>query len=135
MPPSSLARPGPAADRRRLAPRLPGLRRQLERQRDFRVEQIAHLTAHEGNRSSPGSRAHGPDGSGALHEVRGQLLTGARRALADIDLALAAMDEGRYGRCRGCGSAIPLAVVVAVPTSTSCLRCQDAAPSRRGAPC
>lgn len=126
--PSLAPPPAPVpVDRRPLPRHLPGLRRELERQRDFRIEQLAHLTTHWRDRSSSagyGPRAHDAEASQALHEVRDLLIAGARQALTDIELALARMREGRYGRCRDCGSTIPLAVLTAVPTSTSCLDCR-----------
>jgi RNA polymerase-binding transcription factor DksA len=48
---------------------------------------------------------------------------GARQALADIDLALARMNDGSYGRCRACDDVIPLAVLTAIPRTTLCLSC------------
>lgn len=112
---------------RRLARHLPGLRRELERQRDFRVEQLAQLLACEGigpSSRGPGPHAHDTDASRALQEVRGLLIAGARRALSDIEVALTRMSQGRYGWCRDCGTSIPLAVLTAVPRSTTCLDCQ-----------
>ena len=59
-----------------------------------------------------------------LHEVDALVLAGARRALADIELALVRMRTGRYGYCRSCDGRIPLVVLEAIPRTTLCLACQ-----------
>jgi RNA polymerase-binding transcription factor DksA len=111
---------------RRLVRQLPALRKELERQRDFRNEQLAHLSAHDENRASLvgyGPRAMDGDAARALDEVRALVAAGARQALADIELALARMNEGTYGRCRACDADIPLAVLTAIPKTTLCQAC------------
>lgn len=126
--PSSLAssRRHPQARSRWLVRHLPALRDELERQRDFRNEQLAHLIAHDENRVSlTGYGPHAMDGDAAraLDEVRAVVAAGARQALADIELALARMNDGNYGRCRACDASIPLAVLTAIPTTTLCRTC------------
>jgi DnaK suppressor protein len=114
---------------RRLVRHLPALREELEKLRDFRHEQLAHLLAHDQNRTSLagyGPRADG-DATRALNEVRALVTAGARQALADIELALTRMNDGNYGRCRACDSAIPLAVLTAIPTTTLCRSCHPPA--------
>jgi RNA polymerase-binding transcription factor DksA len=110
---------------RRLIRQLPTLRKELEKLRDFRHEQLAHLLAHDENRTSLagyGPRADG-DAARALDEVRAVVTAGARQALADIELALTRMNDGNYGRCRACDTAIPLAVLTTIPTTTLCRSC------------
>ena len=110
-----------------LVRRLPALREELERQREFRTEQLAHLVAHDENRTSLvgyGPRAMDGDGARALREVRALVAAGARQALADIELALARMSDGSYGRCRACNAGIPPAVLTAIPSTTLCRACQ-----------
>jgi RNA polymerase-binding transcription factor DksA len=114
---------------RRLDRHLPALRKELEKLHDFRCEQLAHLLAHDRNRTSLtgyGPRADG-DTARALDEVRAVVTAGARQALSDIELALARMNDGCYGRCRACDSGIPLAVLTAVPTTTLCWSCHSPA--------
>jgi DnaK suppressor protein len=110
-----------------IASRLPALRAALEQQRDFRRDQLAELGAHGRARqaSSPvdDSTEQGRDAVSALGEVDALVAVGARRALADIELALARMGTGRYGCCRTCGADIPLLVLEAIPKSTLCLAC------------
>jgi RNA polymerase-binding protein DksA len=48
----------------------------------------------------------------------------ARELLVDIDDALARIDDGTYGRCSGCGAAIPVERLFAVPTARFCVTCQ-----------
>jgi DnaK suppressor protein len=113
-----------------LASRLPDLRAALERQRDFRREQLAQIDLHRTTRALPAKddtvdRAEEP--TSALREVEALVAAGARRALVDIELALARMRTGDYGCCRVCGTAIPLAVLEAIPKTTLCLVCRQAA--------
>jgi DnaK suppressor protein len=96
-----------------LAPdELAALRAALHAERRFRIEQLA---------AAP-SAAVVPDGT-ALAEVHAAVLEGARRALADIDDALASMEQGRYPRCRGCTGSIPLALLRAIPRTRLCPAC------------
>lgn len=46
-----------------------------------------------------------------------------RERLADVDAALKAMDEGAYGTCVACGTAIPEARLEARPLSIRCVEC------------
>ena len=57
------------------------------------------------------------------------------RALAEasIENALERMRQGQYGVCEGCGIAIPLARLNALPYATSCIECQRAAETGGGA--
>jgi RNA polymerase-binding transcription factor DksA len=48
----------------------------------------------------------------------------ARESLVDIDDALARIDDGTYGRCAGCGAAIPVERLFAVPAARFCVTCQ-----------
>jgi len=111
-----------------LAFRLPALRATLERHLHFRREQLAELDAslrgHDaGNRPVRDGAEQEP--SSPLRQVDALVAAGARRALADIELALLRMRTGRYGRCRSCGVPIPLPVLEAIPKTTICLLCQQ----------
>jgi RNA polymerase-binding transcription factor len=110
-----------------LAARLPDLRATLERQRDFRREQLAQVDLHRPTRTpsaTNGAVDRAEDATSALREVDALVAAGARRALTDIELALARMRTGNYGSCRLCGTGIPLAVLEAIPKTTLCLACQ-----------
>lgn len=123
-------RNGVLAERRgdALVSRLPVLGAALEEQRDFRREQLAHVDMHRPTPGSPVTNDAANRGLYAvpvLREVEALITAGARRALADIELALARMHTGHYGYCRRCGTGIPLVVLEAIPTTTVCLACQQ----------
>jgi DnaK suppressor protein len=137
-----MARPRSAADPRALevapvgrgeedealASRLPVLRAALEQQRRFRREQLALLEAngraHESSADTDPSDHRDEERTHALREVDALVVAGARRALADIELALVRMHTGRYGLCRSCAARIPVCVLEAIPKTTLCLACQ-----------
>ncbi len=66
-----------------------------------------------------------------LAGVQALIASGARRALQDIELALSRIADGGYGRCRVCDMTIPLALLRAVPQTTTCLSCLHAPGDRR----
>lgn len=92
---------------------VPTLRRSLADERAFRLAQLAHVDTDV-------------PGGGAQAEIQAILSDGARRALNDIELALARLRSGEYGRCRTCSAPIAVTVLVAVPMTTLCLSCQTA---------
>ncbi|GAA0528425.1 hypothetical protein GCM10011581_31470 [Saccharopolyspora subtropica] len=102
-----------------VAAHLPALRRALEQQLAFRREQLTELEARTTAR-----HAHQEASASAVREVNAVVMRGARRALADIEVALARMRDGVYGLCRACGSDIPLQLLTAIPKTTLCLSCQ-----------
>ncbi len=68
----------------------------------------------------------------AQDEISSQMAEVESRELARIENALERMRSGHYGVCEGCGSAIPLARLEALPYATSCIKCQREA-ERSGA--
>lgn len=50
----------------------------------------------------------------------------AKREIEAIDFVLTRIEAGSYGRCDGCGKAIPEARLRAMPTATICLVCGKA---------
>lgn len=130
---SSLPLPASSIERRddTLVALVPTLRATLERERDFRRDQLAQLDPPERTLPAPSPVDHPVDRSReaavALHEVDALIAAGARRALADIELALARMRTGGYGDCRTCGVGIPLVVLEAIPETTVCLACRGSA--------
>jgi DnaK suppressor protein len=118
-----------------LASRLPVLRAALEQQRRFRREQLAQLAGnartYEWPASAGSSDPRNKEMVLALREVDALVSAGARRALADIELALARMRTGCYGDCRSCGARIPLVLLEAIPKTTLCLVCQLGRTQRR----
>lgn len=55
-----------------------------------------------------------------------------QRWLADVEDALARIDDGTYGECRDCGGDVPRARLEAYPTATRCTQCQARIENRRG---
>ena len=108
-----------------LVSRLPVLRAALEQQRDFRREQLTQVDGDQRTRTRTNGAA-GQDHEAVLarREVEALVAAGARRALADIELALVRMRTGDYGHCRICSASIPLVVLEAIPKTTLCLACQ-----------
>jgi RNA polymerase-binding protein DksA len=49
-----------------------------------------------------------------------------RRELAELDAALARLDDGRFGLCVDCGAEIPIARLLAYPPAARCKSCQEA---------
>jgi RNA polymerase-binding transcription factor DksA len=103
MPPD---RPHPA-----LVTHLSLLRVHLESDRQFRLDQLAGITASAGV-------------DAAREEVRSALETAARRALHDIEAALERIRRGRYGICLGCRRSIPVDRLRILPQTAHCLDCQ-----------
>ena len=71
---------------------------------------------------------HDPEGATIAFE-RAQvaaLLERARGRLADIDLALARIRSGSYGRCEHCGQPIAAGRLAARPAARTCIRCAAA---------
>jgi RNA polymerase-binding transcription factor DksA len=101
-------------------------RARLVEQRAFRLAQLEELT----DLASDGLAAAGPE------EVRGALRAAARAALSDVDSALRRIEQGTYGRCPGCGGAMSLARLDAIPSAPLCGACHRAVETgrRRGLP-
>lgn len=87
---------------------------QLREQRRFRLEQLHELDSTEA------------DAAPALLEVTDTLRRAARSALAEVDAALARIDEGSYGRCTNCDQPILTDRLEIVPMAALCMRCQRA---------
>jgi hypothetical protein len=93
----------------------------------------------DGATPAPGGPG-GPGGTAGADAVRARRrlralarrTVAARRALADLDEALARVKPGRFGRCEQCADAIPLATLTRTPQARFCPACV-AALDRRGA--
>jgi DnaK suppressor protein len=104
---------------------LPALRKALEQEHAFRVEQLTELTV--GSWAGPARPEREPArAEGARHEVNALIVAGARQALADIERALTAIRAGQYGRCEDCDEEIPFAVLRAIPQARGCVECHRA---------
>jgi DnaK suppressor protein len=86
---------------------FPHLRLASEQQHRFRSEQLASLVGQESAARADPSGPEDRPATCARREVDAVLVAGARRALIDIELALARMDTGRYGVCRSRGTSVP----------------------------
>ena len=111
-----------------LAIQLPRLRRALGEQRRFRVDQLAELVA-EGSSTARGVASDyvedlDASADSARIEVATVIIAGARRALDDIDAALARIHSGEYGRCLRCGGSVGLQRLIALPAAGFCMGCQ-----------
>ncbi|SIN68930.1 TraR/DksA family transcriptional regulator [Agromyces cerinus] len=68
---------------------------------------------------------HDPEGPTMTQEwsQRTAVLADARAELADIDHALARIDDGSYGFCSNCGKRITVPRLEARPTAELCIDC------------
>lgn len=68
---------------------------------------------------------HDPEGSTIAFERSqvGSLVRQARRHLAEIDAALARVDDGTYGTCEVCGGPIGEGRLEARPVARACIGC------------
>lgn len=111
-----------------LEAKLPRLRRILEEQRQFRLDQLAELAAEEDDavRHLGVGVVEDVDASAdsARAEVTTVIAAAARRALNDIEAALQRMRLGTYGRCVRCGTPIELRRLAALPQAAMCMECQ-----------
>jgi DnaK suppressor protein len=65
-------------------------------------------------------------------EISSQLAEVESRELARIENALERMRDGQFGICEGCGEAIPMARLNALPYATFCIKCQREAERQGG---
>ena len=64
-------------------------------------------------------------------EINASIIERAEQQLAQIDSALARLDDGRYGICLECGEEIPIERLKAIPAAIYCVGCKDARQSPR----
>lgn len=96
--------------------KLPLIRAQLEQERWFRLEQLAALA---GELAKVG-------GEPARLEVTGKVRSAALCALVEIRDAIARLDDGTYGTCQICCSAVEWERLEAVPSTRLCWQCHSA---------
>jgi DnaK suppressor protein len=97
------------------------LRADLHEQRLFRQEQLQQLSAPATARAD----ALLDRQAASQIAVRVQLAASARMVLADVEAALARMDQGRYGTCHLCRGPIARERLMIVPQARYCARCQQ----------
>ena len=125
---SAPARDGALAERRSdvLESRLSVLRAALEQQRDFRREQLAHADVRRPTHGSPVTDDSTDRGAGqAVREVEALVAAGARRALADIEVALDRMRPAATATAAYAVRTSPLSCSMRFHTTTVCLACQQ----------
>ena len=63
----------------------------------------------------------------ASGEISSRLAEVENRELRKIEVAIAKMQEGTYGKCDGCNSNIPITRLRALPYAAHCIKCKLAA--------
>jgi DnaK suppressor protein len=107
-----------------------GVRTALEGERAATMERIDGLNRDraailDSSASASTDDEHDPEGATLAFE-REQitaLLDQARAHLAELDTAVARLDDGSYGRCQQCGEPIADERLAARPASVTCIRC------------
>jgi RNA polymerase-binding transcription factor DksA len=130
-PAAAAAGPAPAAapEAAHLAPEtMPGWRALLESHWRARLERVTELSlayhdAEEARAGQPPARAR--SGRPLLRQAVAQ-----RRALAEIEAALARLSGGRFGRCERCGGAISATRLTRMPQARYCMSCETGADYR-----
>ncbi|MGX4691106.1 TraR/DksA family transcriptional regulator [Streptomyces sp. JNUCC 63] len=100
---------------------LVALRESLDEQRLFRQEQLQQISAAATSRADAVLQRQ----AASQVEVRVKLAASARMVLADVEAALARMDEGSYGTCHLCRRPVERERLVIVPQARYCARCQQ----------
>ena len=88
-------------------------RQMLNKQREFRVDQLSRLNA-----------ASDATSDAAHVQIETTLREAAQLLVMSIDAALSRIERGSYGRCQRCGDLMSLHRLAVLPTSTLCGRCQ-----------
>jgi DnaK suppressor protein len=111
-----------------LAPEtLPGWRALLESHWRARLERVTELSLayHDAEEARAGLGTRAWSGRPLLRQAVTE-----RRALAEIELALARLGHGRFGRCERCGGAISAARLARTPQARYCTSCETGAEAR-----
>lgn len=102
---------------------LAAARASLEAERDRLRAELAEEI------ESPGQMTYGSQAAAATHVFEQQrdlaLRERAQLHLAQVDAALARLDEGTWGTCRRCGNPIAEARLEALPWAAYCISCQQ----------
>lgn len=106
------------------------IRARLAAGRDQALARVAALEAEqagiiEAAQAANSDDEHDPEGATiAFEREHAAALAGqARRQLAEIDAALARLDEGRYGACVRCGEPIGAGRLSVRPAAATCINC------------
>ena len=95
-----------------------------ERQRVVGAIENLHLDGHESELGE--SDAHGDENASVTldRELDHTLEENSENVLAAIDAALVLIENGTFGTCQGCGGAIAVARLEAIPYATHCIDCK-----------
>jgi RNA polymerase-binding protein DksA len=104
--------------------RLMDMRERVNDQAEHVTEGIREDISPPGNNSS--APLHVADFAMDSIEADAQVLAAERDILSRIDAALARLDDGTYGKCRGCGEAIGEERLRALPFADRCVDCAEA---------
>jgi len=99
------------------------------RQRQLRADVASHLRTQDDPRLvGLRNRMEETDDWAAADAMAAQdiaLVSRDLTELANVEQALARLDEGSYGECADCGNPIPYARLVAYPAAKRCVACQE----------
>ena len=105
-------------------------RRRLETDRTHTLARVAALRGDydavvAASRDTNADDEHDPEGATIAFERSqlGALLRQAEAHLAEVDAALARLDDESYGRCDHCGRPVGAARLTARPTARRCIDC------------
>jgi RNA polymerase-binding protein DksA len=94
----------------------------LETQRQNLLDKLAAETRAMAQASSEGDDAdYANKTAGQSKRMAMQRLW--ENMLAEVERAIARVEHGTYGRCQGCGAAIPEDRLMAVPSAALCIGC------------
>jgi len=107
--------------------RISDLRAYLEEERDRLRKELAHVEELGTDEERAGLGNHMADNATIVFEQAKNvgMHRAQERMLAEVDDALARIDDGTYGVCRRCGNAIDSARLRALPTASLFLSCQE----------
>ncbi|MCP3420952.1 TraR/DksA family transcriptional regulator [Nocardioides pinisoli] len=105
-------------------------RSRLQREREQTLERLASLTGDydsvvAASLDTNADDEHDPEGTTIAFERSqiGALVRQVRHHLAELDAALARVDDATYGVCEVCGAAIGDARLEALPAARTCITC------------
>ncbi|HOG48690.1 MAG TPA: TraR/DksA C4-type zinc finger protein [Anaerolineae bacterium] len=106
------------------------LRRQLEAERLRLQAEVGRLSIESGQQIGYGNHM-ADDASDAFEQAKSLALRRhLENLLAEVNEALHRLDDGTYGVCQVCGSAIGAERLEALPYASLCLRCKAHAEAR-----
>ena len=107
--------------------RIADLRAYLEQERERLIKELANSGELSTDEERAGLGNHmADDATTVFEQARSVGMHRAQeRMLAEVEDALARIDDGTYGVCRRCGAGIDAARLRALPTASLCLSCQE----------